>query len=166
MKELYRLCSKSCLPPETKESWLKLLQRKTMFGNQARHVPLLQSHLSEECSYCYTRGLLPPPLETAQHFLLRQCPIVEEYVNEIMKTVNNPDTEEPNENSCPFLGPPSTAFTEVHIYIGTRTNVGQTNVGRDKRRTDKRRTDGRRIGQTVDRDKRRTDKCRIGTNAG
>ena len=117
MKELYRLCSKSCLPPETKESWLRLLQRKTLFGNQAKHIPALQSHISEGCSYCYMRGLLPPPLETAQHFLLRQCPIVEEYVNEIMKTVNNPDTEEPNENSCPFLGPPSTAFTEVHIYI-------------------------------------------------
>ena len=33
-----------------------------------------------------------------------------------MKTVCNPDTEEPCENSCPFLGPPSTAFTEVYIY--------------------------------------------------
>ena len=87
MKELYRLCSKSCLPPETKESWLRLLQRKTLFGNQAKHVPSLQSHISEECSYCYTRGLLPPPLETAQHFLLRQCPVVDEYVSVIMKTV-------------------------------------------------------------------------------
>ena len=55
-------------------------------------------------------------LLTAQHFLLRQCPVVDEYVNVIMKTVNNPDTEEPCENSCPFLGPPSSAFTEVYIY--------------------------------------------------
>ena len=87
-----------------------------MFGNQAKYVPELRSHLSEECSYCYTRGLLPPPLETAQHFLLRECPIVDEYVSVIMKTVCNPDSEEHFENPCPFRGPPSSAFTEIYIY--------------------------------------------------
>ena len=116
MQELYKLVSKSSLPPETKESWLRLLQRKTLFGSQIKHVPSLRSQIPEACSYCYRSGLLPPPLETIQHFLSRECPVVDENISVISRLIHNPEDEEHYENSCPFLGPQSSAFNEIYIF--------------------------------------------------
>ena len=101
MQELCKICSKSCLPPETKESWLKVLQRKTLFGHQIKHIPDMKNQL-----------------ETAKHILLRECPVVQDYISAIYTLIGISDDEE-LQNSCPFSGPLSSVFTELTVYVLT-----------------------------------------------
>ena len=107
MQALYKLVTKSGLSPEIKEAWLRLLQRKTLFGNQIEKFSQKPEWFTtSQCNLCANNNLLPPPQDTLQHIILRECPMVDSLWNELSSYLFQDEEGTKTQNSlpCPFTG--------------------------------------------------------------
>ena len=107
MQALYKLVTKSGLSPEIKEAWLRLLQRKTLFGNQIEKFSQKPDWFTtSQCNLCGNNNLLPPPQDTLQHIILRECPMVDSLWNELSSYLFQDEEGTKTQNSlpCPFTG--------------------------------------------------------------
>ena len=110
MQALYKLVTKSGLSPEIKEAWLRLLQRKTLFGNQIEKFSQKPEWFTtSQCNLCANNNLLPPPQDTLQHIILRECPMVDSLWNELSTYLFQDEEGTKTQYShfslpCPFTG--------------------------------------------------------------